>query len=106
MRVSTWSGAQFRYAWRWKAKARKWPMPTHLVTDTEWLALLEKFGLGALVVDEYASGKLDRQERSAKVFWIAFMALLMVATTVFFVWYVWAISTGGDPPAQQQVNPR
>jgi hypothetical protein len=97
MRVSTWSGAQFRYAWRHKATARKWPMPTHFVTETEWFSLLERFGLGTLIDDECASGKLDRRERFAKVFWGAFFALLLVATTAFGVWYVWQIVAHGRP---------
>jgi hypothetical protein len=98
MHFSNWTGQQFRYAWRGKARPRdlKSPAlsPTHVVTDTQWLSLVEKFGLAALVVDEYTSGILDRKERFAKVWVSAFLALLFVASTVLLVWLVWAISTG------------
>jgi hypothetical protein len=57
-----------------------------LVTDAEWLPLVEKFGLGALVVDECTSGRLERRERYWKVFLLVFGTLLIVASTVFLVW--------------------
>jgi hypothetical protein len=99
IRVATLSGAQFRYRYtsRGRERAGKWPMPTHLVTDTEWFSLLEKFGLAALVVDEYASGKLDRRDRFAKLYLSVFLGLLFVASTAFFVWYLWGIIAHGRP---------
>jgi hypothetical protein len=88
MRFSVWNGEHFRYAWRGKAWARldSKLRTTHVVTETEWFSLLEKFGLAALVVDEYASGKLDRRERFAKVYLSVFFALLFVASMVFLAW--------------------
>jgi hypothetical protein len=90
MHFSNWTGQQFRYAWRGKARPHdlKSPAlsPTHVVADTQWLSLVEKFGLTALVVDEYTSGNLDRRERFAKVWVSAFLAVLFVASTVLLVW--------------------
>ncbi|SPM31177.1 hypothetical protein MTAB308_4690, partial [Mycobacterium terramassiliense] len=104
MRVSTWTGHQFRYAWSRKARPldldhayrldRVERGPIYVVTDAEWRSLVETFGLGTLAVDEYASGALDSEEKFMKVLGIAFGALILVATTAFFVWFVWAIVTG------------
>ena len=98
MRYSIWNGHHFRYAWRMKAGPLdvKSPAqsPTHVATDTEWFSLVEVFGLGALVVDKYTSGKLDRSERFSKVYSIAFAALVSIATIAFFGWFAWAIITG------------
>jgi hypothetical protein len=104
MRVTTWTGHQFRYAWRRKARpldldhAYRHELverrPIYVVTDAEWRRLVETFGLAELVVDEYASGALDSEAKFMKVVGIAFAALILVATTVFFVWFIWAIATG------------
>lgn len=98
MRYSIWNGHQFRYAWRVKAgplDVRKPAQsPTHVATETEWFSLVEAFGLAALVVDKYNSGKLDRSERFSKVYSLAFAALVSIATIAFFGWFAWAIITG------------
>ena len=98
MRYSIWNGHQFRYAWRMKAgplDVRKPAQsPTHVATETEWFSLAGAFGLAALVVDKYTSGKLDRSERFSKVYNIAFAALVGIATIAFFGWFAWAIITG------------
>jgi hypothetical protein len=104
MRVTTWTGHQFRYAWRRKAQPldldaayrheRVQRRPIYVVTDAEWHSLVETFGLGNLAVDEYASGALDSEAKFMKVVGIAFAALIISATTVFFVWFIWAIATG------------
>ncbi|OBF44066.1 hypothetical protein A5787_14130 [Mycobacterium sp. 852002-50816_SCH5313054-b] len=104
MRVTTWTGHQFRYAWRRKARPldldhayrhdRVERRPMHVVTDAEWRSLVGTFGLATLVVDEYASGALDSEAKFMKVVGIAFAALIIAATTVFFGWFIWAIATG------------
>jgi hypothetical protein len=104
MRVTTWTGHQFRYAWRRKAQPldldaayrheRVQRRPIYVVTDAEWHSLVETFGLGNLAVDEYASGALDSEAKFMKVVGIVFAALIISATTVFFVWFIWAIATG------------
>ncbi len=104
MRVSTWTGHQFRYAWRRKARPldldhayradRLERRPIYVVSDAEWRSLVETFGLGTLAVDEYSSGALDSEAKFMKVSGIAFAALIIVATTVFFAWFIWAIATG------------
>jgi hypothetical protein len=55
------------YEW---ARARR---PAYTVTDAEWLALVEKFSLGALVVDEPRGGV-----RIELVIVLAFVALTLV----------------------------
>lgn len=57
------------------------------LTETEWLSLVEKFGVAALVFDEYTSGRLDRRDRFWKVFGLPFAALFFVASTVFWCGY-------------------
>lgn len=104
MRVTTWTGHQFRYAWRRKARPldldhayrldRVERRPIYVVADAEWRSLVETFGLADLAVDEYASGALRSEAQFMKVFWITIGALIVVATTVFFVWFIWAIATG------------
>ena len=98
MRFSIWNGHHFRYAWRVKAGPLDCRLPaqspTHVAMETEWFSLLETFGLAALVVDKYTSGKLDRSERFSKVYTIAFSALVSIASIAFFVWFAWAIITG------------
>ncbi|MDR3663046.1 MAG: hypothetical protein P4L86_22110, partial [Mycobacterium sp.] len=98
MRYSIWNGHHFRYAWRIKAGPLDLRLPaqspTHVATEAEWFSLLEAFGLAALVVNRYTSGKLDRSERFSKVYSIAFSALVLIATIAFFGWFAWAIITG------------
>lgn len=104
MRVTTWTGHQFRYAWRRKARPldldhayrldRVECSPTYVVTGAEWCSLVETSGLGTLAVDEYASGALDGEAKFRKVSGLAFTALIFVASAVFFVWFIWAIATG------------
>ncbi|HXO51331.1 MAG TPA: hypothetical protein VN888_09955, partial [Mycobacterium sp.] len=98
MRFSIWNGHHFRYAWRLKAGPLDCRLlaqsPTHVATETEWFSLLETFGLAALVVDKYTSGKLDRSERFSKVYTIAFSAVVSIASIALFVWLAWAIITG------------
>lgn len=97
-RDSAWDGLQFRYAWRAAARAKNGNAaglaPTHVATDAEWFGLLGVFGLASLAVDEFASGKLDRRARSAKVNVIAGLTLLFVISIAFFASYFWAMNTG------------
>jgi hypothetical protein len=77
---SSLTGSQSRFSWRGKvpgvfdnyewARARR---PAYTVTDAEWLALVEKFSLGALVVDEPRGGV-----RIELVIVLAFVALTLV----------------------------
>ena len=88
MRDSVWSGKQFRYAWRGSVRRSSIQGPTHVVTEAEWLNLVGRLGLGAFVVDEYASGRLDRRERFAKVYGLALLALFLAAVVALVVWLV------------------
>jgi hypothetical protein len=82
---SSWGGgAQFRYAWRGKVDSAK--RPAYVVTEAQWLKLVEKFGLSTLIVDERASGEIDRRERFNRTVVIAMSALF------FLLLLVWAIS--------------
>ena len=82
---SKWGGGgQYRYAWR--GKVRKAKRPGYVVTEAQWLALVEKFGLSTLLVDERASGGIDRRERFNRVVAITSSALF------FLLLLVWAIS--------------
>lgn len=104
MRVTTWTGHQFRYAWRRRARPldldeayrhdRVERRPIYVVADAEWRSLVETFGLADLAVDEYASGALDSEAKFMKGAGIAFAALIILATTAFFAWFIWAIATG------------
>jgi hypothetical protein len=82
---SSWgAGAQYRYAWSGKVGRAK--RPTYVVTVAQWLRLVEKFGLSTLVVDERASGEIDRRERFNRTVVVAMSALF------FLLLLVWAIS--------------
>jgi len=88
MRDAVWSGNQFRYAWRGRVRRSSTEGPTHLVTEADWLNLLGRLGLGALVLDEYSSGKLDHRERFARVYGLALLALYLVVFAALLVWLV------------------
>lgn len=88
IREAVWSGKQFRYAWRGGVRRSSIQGPTHVVTEAEWLNLVGRLGLGALVVDEYASGRLDRRERFAKAYGLALLALFFAAVVALLVWLV------------------
>jgi hypothetical protein len=96
---SGWGGPQFRYGWRgsfptsnlifffvvWLLrinKVRSAKEPAYVVTEAEWLTLVEKFGLGTCVVDEHASGKIERRNRRKKVMFYAETALILIVLAV------------------------
>ena len=54
---SGYGGPQFRYGWRGTVGGVK--QPAYVVTEADWLALVQKFGLGTRVVDDFASGKTE-----------------------------------------------
>src|SRR5258708_10063477 len=62
MRFSIWNGHHFRYAWRVKAGPLDCRLPAqspaHAAMETEWFSPLHTFGLAALVLYKYTSGKL------------------------------------------------
>src|SRR5262249_7162540 len=88
MRDSVWSGKQFRYAWRRGASRSSSEGPTHVVTEAEWLNLLERLRFGDSVVDEYIYGKRDHRERFAKVSGLALLALYLGVFAALLVWLV------------------
>jgi hypothetical protein len=58
----------FRYGWRgW---VRGYKEPAYVIAEPEWLALAERFGLGARVVDENAAGKMRRVRRVVAMTWL------------------------------------
>jgi hypothetical protein len=86
IRFSKWNGEQFRYAWRGKAPHSAIEKPTHLVTAAEWPSLVEKFGLSERMVDDLSSGRLERRERSFKVFVITIGVPFFIVSALFLVW--------------------
>jgi hypothetical protein len=86
IRYSKWNGEQFRYTWRGRTLHSAIEKPTHLVTAAEWACLVEKFRLGERIADDQASGRLERRERSFKVFVIAVGVPFFSASAVFLVW--------------------
>jgi hypothetical protein len=100
---SGYGGPNFRYDWRGSVHTSNWIFywilslvawlrgssrvrgakePAYVVTEAEWLTLVEKFGLGSRVVDDYASGKIERRNRRKKVMFYAELALILVVLAV------------------------
>jgi hypothetical protein len=96
-------GPNFRYDWRGSVHAPNWILdwilslvswlrgssrirgakePAYVVTEAEWLTLVEKFGLGSRVVDEHASGKIERRNRRKKIMFYAELALILIVLAV------------------------
>ncbi|WP_156689368.1 hypothetical protein [Mycobacterium sp. Marseille-P9652] len=88
LRDAVWSGQQFRYAWRGRPTRSSTQGPTHLVIEADWIALVERLGLGARIADEYASGALDRRERLAKVYGLALIAVFLAVVAALLVWLI------------------
>ena len=77
---SAWGSPNFRHTWSgWVSDAEQ---PAYEVTDEEWLTLAEKFGLGTLVVDDSASGKIQRRNRRGMIKFFGTLASILLALAV------------------------
>ena len=77
---SGWGSPYFRYAWSgWVGDAEQ---PAYKVAEEEWLTLAEKFGLGALVVDDSASGKIQRRNRRGMIKFFGTLAIILLVLAV------------------------
>lgn len=77
----------FRYGWQGRAGDAK--KPAYVVTEGEWLTLVQQFGLGDRVVDEHASGEIQRRDDRKRVKYYAGWAfLLLVVVVVIIVHFV------------------
>jgi hypothetical protein len=54
--------------------------PTYVVTEADWLALVERFGLSSRVVDDYASGELERRVQAR---WVGLLVGFVLIFLVF-----------------------
>jgi hypothetical protein len=71
---------QFRYTWRGRVRTSgrgSWA-PVYVVTEAEWPTLLQNFGLGDRVVDDLASGKMERPEWDRVKRYVSFSAVPVV----------------------------
>jgi hypothetical protein len=73
---SRWGEDMYRYVWREPVRTER--QPTHEVAEEEWLSLVAEFGLSAVVIDEDASGQIERRERFNKVKVLIEVALVLV----------------------------
>ena len=78
--TTSWSGLQFRYGWRGMVGGAD--QPAYAVTEAEWPTLVEKLGLGTLVIDDYGSGKIARRDRRKMVMFFAETALILIVLAV------------------------
>jgi hypothetical protein len=70
-------------AWlRGRSTIRSAKEPAYVVTEAEWLTLVQKFGLGSRVVDEHASGEMEARERRNRFIHYVSWALILVAVGV------------------------
>jgi hypothetical protein len=83
-RVSRSGIRQIRYVWNSRMHDVK-KRPDYAVTDAEWLTLAQRFGLGDRVVDNLASGEIERQDRRAKVRSYASLAFIILALAVAII---------------------
>jgi hypothetical protein len=93
----------FRYGWRGGVHTSDWILywvlslvawlrgssrirgakePAYVVTEAEWLTLVQKFGLGSHVVDEHASGEIERRDRHSRLMHYVSWALILAAVGV------------------------
>jgi hypothetical protein len=66
----------YRYCWRGSVGGAG--QTAYVVTEAQWLSLVHRFGLGSRVVDEHASGKMQRRDQFRKVKNYAYLALALV----------------------------
>jgi len=80
---SSWGDDNYRYVWgRWVEDEMQ---PTHEVTEPAWLSLVERFGLGTLVVDEDASGRIEQRNHFGKLKIVVevVLVLFLIAMAVY-----------------------
>ncbi|MGO9157696.1 hypothetical protein [Mycobacterium sp.] len=72
----------YRYSWRDIDGGAEHPayadQPAYVVTEADWLALVEKFGLSRRIVDDYASGNIARRNQRAMIRALAWFALFLL----------------------------
>jgi len=79
----------YRYTWRDIFGGADQPaladQPTYGVTEADWLALVEKFGLSSRVVDDYGSGEMARRNRRDAIkTWVGLaLCLLFIALMAY-----------------------
>jgi hypothetical protein len=76
------SQGSYRYSWRdIDGGAERPPIadqPAYGVTEADWLALVEEFGLSGRVTDEHASGQLTRRDRRNMLVGLAWVVALLL----------------------------
>ena len=74
----------YRYTWRDIFGGTDQPafadQPAYAVTEAEWLALVEKFGLSSRIGDDYGSGEMARRDRRDMI-----KALVGIALCLLFI---------------------
>ncbi|MGO9508645.1 MAG: hypothetical protein ACLPXZ_15320 [Mycobacterium sp.] len=72
----------YRYTWRDIFGGPDQPpsgdQPTYGVTEADWLALVEKFGLSSRLVDDYGSGEMALRNRRAMIRSLVGLALCLL----------------------------
>jgi hypothetical protein len=80
----TYTLGTYRYSWRDIEGGADQPasadQPTYVVTEADWLALVERFGLSSRVVDDYASGELERRVQAR---WVGLLVGFVLIFLVF-----------------------
>jgi hypothetical protein len=73
----------FRHSWRGRVGGAE--QTAYVVAEAEWLTLVQKFGLGGRIVDEHASGKMQRRDQFRRVKNYAYLAcgLVIVAVALY-----------------------
>jgi hypothetical protein len=83
------SQGSYRYSWSDIDGGAERPphadQPAYGVTEEDWLALIEKFGLSGRVVDEHASGQITRRDRRDMLVGLAWVValLLLIALSAY-----------------------
>jgi hypothetical protein len=76
----------YRYSWRdiegGADRHKSVDQPTHVVTEADWLALAEKFCLSSRVVDDHASGELERRGHTLRVKLVVELVLILLVFAI------------------------
>jgi len=83
------SQGSYRYSWRDIDGGTERPpyadQPAYGVTEADWLALVQRFGLSSRVVDDHESGQITRQDRRNMLMGLAWLVvfLLLLALSAY-----------------------
>ena len=66
------------YRYGWLDVVDRSDRPGYVVTEAEWLALIERFGLQDHIADDHTAGEMARRNRRAAIKTVAYLAAIVI----------------------------